>query len=225
MNISIILPAYNEGESIGYVLDRIPDLSRSEIIVVDGGSTDQTTAIAEAAGARVFIETRRGYGRACSIGVDKAEGDIIVFLDADGADDPADIPNLVSPILYQSADLVLGSRLAGHIHPGAMPPHQRFGNWLAAGLFRMIYNIQITDLSPFRAVVRSKLISLGMKEMTYGWPTEMIAKAVRQDWAITEIPTNYHPRYGGKSKISGTIQGTILATFNIISTILKYANA
>jgi len=119
--------------------------------------------------------------------------------------------------------MVLGSRLAGEIQQGAMPWHQYFGNWLSAGLFRLLYNLKITDLSPFRAVNRSKLISLELEEMTYGLPTEMIAKAARQNWQIKEIPVNYFPRYGGKSKISGTLKGTILATYYILSTILKYA--
>jgi len=225
MRTSIVIPALNEGESIGYVLDRIPNKDEYEIIVVDGGSSDQTVPIAEAAGVHVFLETRRGYGRACATGVEKASGDILVFLDADGADDPSQIPDLVAPLLKGSIDMVLGSRLAGVIHPGAMPLHQHFGNWLAAGLFRLLYHLPITDLSPFRAVVRPMLLSLDMQEMTYGWPTEMIAKAARRNWSISEIPANYYPRYGGKSKISGTLRGATLATYYILTTIFKYARA
>jgi len=223
MDTSIIIPAFNEGESIGFVLDRIPNKDIYEIIVVDGGSVDNTVAIAEACGVRVIQEFRRGYGRACAAGIEQAAGDIAVFLDADGADDPTQIPELIAPILSGQADMVLGSRLAGKIHPGAMPWHQYFGNWFSAGLIRLLYSLPITDLSPFRAVDRSKLMSLEMQEMTYGWPTEMIAKAARQNWRIPEIPVNYYPRYGGKSKISGTVRGTILATFYILSTIIKYA--
>ncbi|NQU30796.1 MAG: glycosyltransferase family 2 protein [Anaerolineae bacterium] len=223
MKISIIIPAFNEEESIGHVLDRIPNMDDYEVIVVDGGSEDQTVAIAEANGARVIHESRRGYGRACATGLEKATGKIVVFMDADGADDPIQIPELMAPLSDDQADLVLGSRIAGRIDPGAMRWHQYFGNWLAAGLFRRLYNLPITDLSPFRAVNRDKLLSLKMHEMTYGWPTEMIAKAARQNWRIKEIPVNYFPRYGGQSKISGTIKGTILATYYILSTIFQYA--
>jgi len=223
MKVSIIIPAFNEEESIKFVLDRIPNKDIYEIIVIDGGSKDNTITIAEASGVRVFQELRRGYGRACATGIKQATGEIAVFLDADGADDPTQIPELIAPILYGQADMVLGSRIAGKIHPGAMPWHQYFGNWFSAGLIRLIYNLSITDLSPFRAVERSKLLSLAMQEMTYGWPTEMITKAARQNWRITEIPVNYYPRYGGKSKISGTLRGTILATYYILSTIIKVA--
>jgi glycosyltransferase involved in cell wall biosynthesis len=223
MGVSIIIPAFNEEESIQYVLKRIPENPIYEIIVVDGGSKDQTVAIAEAWGARVVHEPRRGYGRACAAGLEQATGEIIVFLDADGADDPTQIPNLIDPIVNKQADMVLGSRLAGKIHPDAMPWHQRFGNWLSASLIRLLYRLPITDLSPFRAVDRLKLQSLEMGEMTYGWPTEMIAKATRGNWRIVEIPVNYFPRYGGRSKISGTLNGTILATYHILSTIFKFA--
>lgn len=223
MKISIIIPAFNEEDSIGHVLDRIPKKDTYEVIVVDGGSEDQTVGIAEANGARVIHESRRGYGRACATGLEEATGKIAVFLDADGADDPTQIPELIAPLFDDQADLVLGSRIAGGIDPGAMRWHQYFGNWLAAGLFRRLYNLPITDLSPFRAVNRDKLLSLKMQEMTYGWPTEMIAKAARHNWRIKEIPVNYSPRYGGQSKISGTIKGTILATYYILSTIFQYA--
>ncbi len=221
MKISVIIPAFNEEESIRFVMDRIPNKDVYEIIVVDGGSEDQTVALAKASGARVLHEPQRGYGRACATGVEGAAGDILIFLDADGADDPSQIPELTAPLLDGKADMVLGSRLAGKIQTGAMPWHQYFGNWVSAGLIRLLYQIPITDLSPFRALNRSKLLTIEMQEMTYGWPTEMIAKAARNNWRITEIPVNYFPRYGGQSKISGTIKGTILATYFILSTILK----
>ena len=223
MNTSVIIPAFNEEESIGYVLELMTNLDIHEIIVVDGGSTDKTAEIAEGKGVRVIHEIRPGYGRACEAGVEQAQGEIVVFLDADGADDPTQIPDLVDPLINHQADLVLGSRLSGKVHPGAMPWHQYFGNWLSANLIDLFYKLPITDLSPFRAVDRLKLVSLGMQEMTYGWPTEMITKAARQNWRIVEIPVNYFPRYGGKSKISGTLRGTILATYYILTTIIKYA--
>lgn len=220
---SVIIPALNEGESLGYVLASIPGKQNAEIIVVDGGSTDMTVSIAEAAGACVIHEPRRGYGRACAIGVEQARGEILIFLDADGADDPTNIQALIDPILDGKVDMVLGSRLAGKIEADAMPWQQYFGNWLSAWLIRLLYRIPITDLSPFRAVRKAKLMNLGMTEMTYGWPTEMIVKAARRGWRIQEIPVIYSPRFGGESKISGTLRGTVLATYFIISIILRHA--
>ena len=223
MKTSLIIPALNEEASLGYVLDSIPREQVSEIIVVDGGSTDDTVKIARAAGASVIKEPRRGYGRACATGVEHSNGDVLVFLDADGADNPSDIQTLINPVLSGGADMVLGSRLAGEIEAGAMPWQQYFGNWLSAWMIRFLYQLPVTDLSPFIAIRKSKLMELGMIEMTYGWPTEMIVKAARQGWRIQEIPVRYRARYGGESKISGTLRGTVLATYFIISTILRYA--
>ena len=241
MSVTVIIPALNEEESIGQVLASIPADVVDEIIVVDGGSSDGTVSIARAGGARVVHEPRRGYGRACAAGVhaasadnkhpadNKNPGDIMLFLDADGADDPGQIPDLLAPLLAKRADMVLGSRLAGEIAPGclssagAMPWHQRFGNQLAAWLIRRLYGLPITDLSPFRAVDREHLLGLEMEEMGYGWPTEMIVKASRRGWHVVEIPVRYRPRIGGRSKISGTVRGTALATYDILRTISRYA--
>lgn len=223
MKTSVIIPALNEEESLGFVLSSIPRENISEIIVVDGGSTDGTVRIAKDAGARVVQEPRRGYGRACATGVRQVKEEIVVFLDADGADNPGEIQILIEPIFDGEVDMVLGSRLAGEIEAGAMPWQQYFGNWLSARLIRLLYRLPVTDLSPFRAVRKSKLMDLGMTEMTYGWPTEMIVKAIRQGWKLKEIPVNYRSRYGGESKISGTLRGTVLAAYFIISTILRYA--
>jgi len=223
MSVTVILPALNEAESIGQVLAAIPRDGVDEILVVDGGSTDDTVAISEATGARVVCEPRRGYGLACEQGVAAAWSDILVFLDADGANDPGQIGQVVAPILAGQADLVLGSRLRGTIAPGAMPWHQRFGNWLAATLIARLYHIQVSDLGPFRAIRREALLGLGMQDLQYGYPTEMIVKAARKGLRVVEIPVSYHPRLGGRSKVSGTVRGTVRATYGILRTIFRYA--
>jgi glycosyltransferase involved in cell wall biosynthesis len=223
MQVSVILPALNEAESIARVLAEIPRLPGLEILVVDGGSTDGTLQIAGEAGAHVIREPRRGYGQACYTGVVAAQGQIVAFLDADGADDPRQLPSLVAPLLRGESEMVLGSRLAGGLPPGAMPWHQQAGNRLAAWMIRRLYGLPLTDLSPFRAVLRSQLLALNMAEMTYGWPTEMIVKAARSGWRVRELPVLYRPRMGGRSKISGTLRGTVFATYHILLTILRYA--
>lgn len=223
--VSVIIPVINEAESIGQVLASIPRQQVSEILVVDGGSTDATAAIAEAAGARVIHESRPGYSRACHTGLLAASGEIVVFLDGDGADDPRHLPELIEPICGGTADLVLGSRLAGPRDPGAMHWTKWFGNFFAAGLFRLLYRLPLTDLSPFRAGLRSKILELDLQEMTYGLPTEMIARAARRGWRLVEIPVSYHVRLGGKSKITGTWRGSFLASTLILRLIFRYARS
>ena len=222
---SIILPALNEADGIGHVLSSIPQEWVHEILVVDGGSTDGTIQIAAKHGARVIHESRRGYGWACHSGLLAASGEFVVFIDADGADDPRHLPQLLSPLVNGQADLVLGSRLAGKMDKGAMPGTQWAGNVLAAAMFRGLYHLQLTDLSPFRAAPRRKLLELDLVEMTYGYPTEMIAKAARRGWRILEIPVSYHRRLGGKSKITGTWRGTLLASVQILRLILSYSRS
>jgi glycosyltransferase involved in cell wall biosynthesis len=223
MRVTVIVPAWNEEESISRVLAAIPTDQVDEVLVVDGGSTDRTTALAQAAGARVLVEERRGYGRACDSGAKQALGEILVFMDADGADDPRFMRELITPLKAGQADLVLGSRLAGRMEPGAMPWHQKAGNWLSAGLIRQLYGCRLTDLSPFRAVRKSRLAELNMREMTYGWPTEMLVKAARRGWRLVEVPVGYRARLGGQSKISGTFKGSLLATYFILKIITQYA--
>jgi glycosyltransferase involved in cell wall biosynthesis len=223
--VSIIIPVINEAESIGQVLESIPRQLVDEILVIDGGSSDATVFIAEEAGARVIHESRPGYSRACHTGLLAACGDIVVFLDGDGADDPAHLPELLQPILDSRADLVLGSRLAGPRDPGAMHWTKWFGNFFAAWLFRLLYRLPITDLSPFRAGLRSKILELDLQDMTYGLPTEMIALAARRGWKIVEIPVSYHVRYGGKSKITGTWRGSFLASTLILRLIFRCARS
>jgi glycosyltransferase involved in cell wall biosynthesis len=222
MKISIIIPILNEADSIAQVLAEIPPGLAGEILVIDGGSKDGSAEIAQAAGAKVVHEWRRGYGQACATGSKMAGGDILVFLDGDGADDPQQLPDLVALLQNNTADLVLGSRLAGQIQAGAMPWHQRLGNRLAAGLINLFYRQALTDLSPMRTVRRVDLQALHLQEMAYGWPTEMIVKAARRGWRIAEVPVNYRHRCGGKSKISGTLRGSVLATYFILSTIIRH---
>jgi len=223
-SVSVIIPALDEEQSIGAVIEAIPRDIVGEVIVVDGGSRDATREVARQRGARVLDEPLRGYGRACARGVSDAHGDVVVFLDADGAADPLDIRALVAPIAEGSADLVLGSRLG----PGrdaaalsaAMPIHQRLGNTLAALLIRVRHGVPVTDLSPFRAVRRTMLLALPIEDLTFGWPTEMIVRAARARWRIIEVPVSCRPRSGGRSKVSGTLRGTTLAAMHVLGAIL-----
>ena len=224
MTVCVIIPALNEAESISAVLAAIPAGLADEVIVVDNGSTDATVARALAAGARVVGEARRGYGYACAAGVAATQADILVFLDADLSDFPEEITALLAPIQAGQADLVLGSRfLAGALAPAVMPPQQRFGNWLVSRLMRRLYRLPVTDLGPFRAVRRDVLLALDMREMTYGWPTEMMVKAARRGYLIREIAVRHRARYAGRSKVSGTVRGAILAAYYILRTTLRYA--
>jgi glycosyltransferase involved in cell wall biosynthesis len=192
--------------------------------VVDNGCTDRTIPIARSLGARIILAEQRGYGAACYAGTLAASGDILVYLDGDYSDYPNEMVDLIAPIVAGRADLVLGSRLARGDLPGeAMPPQQRFGNWLTARLMRRLYDLPVTDLSPFRAVRKETVLTLVMQEMTFGWPTEMMVKAARAGYRLEEIPVRYRSRLGGKSKISGTLRGTILAAYYILTTTFRYA--
>jgi len=218
-----IIPARNEEGAIGKVVGALPrDLVR-RVIVVDNGSTDRTADVARAAGATVVPLAQPGYGRACATGVAAAgDAEIILFLDGDYSDFPEEAPLLLAPILANEADLVIGSRLRGRREPGALPPHQLFGNWLVSGLMRLLYGVQVTDLGPFRAIRAELLASLAMEQMTYGWPSEMMVKSARRGARIAEVPVSYRKRIG-RSKISGTVRGTILATYYIFGVTLRYA--
>lgn len=223
-SVSVVIPALNEASTIADVITAIPRDVVDRVVVVDNGSTDETAQVAEAAGACVVHEPQRGYGAACHAGAQAAtDADILVFLDGDGADNPREIPLLVDPILAGQADLVIGSRERGEREPGALLPHARFGNWLAAQLMRRLYGLQVTDLGPFRAIRRPVLQALDMQEMTYGWPTEMMVKAAKRGYRVLEVPVSYRRRAGGKSKISGTLRGTVLAAYYILGTTIRYA--
>ena len=224
MKITVIIPALNEVGCIGDLVQETLSQSVDEIIVVDNGSTDGTADAAQQANAQVVREPRRGYGYACAAGVVAAtDADIIVFLDGDYSSLPSEMLLLLAPLIENRADLVLGSRTLGEIAPGAMPPHQRFGNWLAARLMRMLYGLRVTDLGPYRAIKTDLLRALDMREMTYGWPTEMMVKAARQHARILEVPVSYHPRRAGRSKVSGTLRGTVLAAYYILGVTLRYS--
>ena len=223
MTVTVIIPVLNEAGSIGAVLEAIPAWIGARVVVVDGGSSDGTAEIASQHGATVLLESRRGYGYACAAGLAKAQSDLVAFMDGDAADDPDDIPRLLEPFSDQHVDMVLGSRLAKKLDPGVMPVHQQLGNRFSAALINRLYHKNFTDLSPMRAVKRDRLLLLGLKEMTYGWPTEMIVKALRENWRVVEVSVSNRPRSAGDSKISGTLKGTVLATYHILFTILRYS--
>ena len=222
MSVTVVIPALNEEASVGSVVQHIPRDTAQEVIVVDNGSTDRTSEVAQAAGARVVCEPRRGYGAACLAGGMAAQGDIVVFMDADGSFEPAEISRLVGPLRDGRADLVLGSRTLGEIAPKAMYFHQRFGNWLAVMLLRWFYGLHVTDLGPFRALHREHLMALHMTEMTYGWPIEMMIKAAQRGLRLVEVPVTYRPRHAGQSKVSGSVKGSLLAGYRIIKTVLNH---
>ena len=220
--VSVVIPTHNEAQSIGRVLADIPADIVTEVLVVDSNSTDGTPEIAARMGARVLNEPRRGYGRACLTGLTNANSpDIVVFLDGDYSDRPGELPLLLAPIIEGRADITLGSRLGKQSLRGALPWHAAFGNRLAAFLIRLLYGQKISDLGPFRAGQADVLRRLGLEENTYGWAVEIILKGTLAGFRIVEVPVSYHPRIG-KSKISGTLKGTIGAAWFILSLIVRY---
>jgi hypothetical protein len=221
--VSVIIPARNEEPSIGLVLDEIPRELVDEIIVVDNGSTDRTAAVARARGATVVSESAPGYGAACLAGLARVapSSNVVVILDADHSDYPEDLAALLAPIASGEADFVIGSRTLGHAEPGSLPWNQRVGNQLACGLIGFLYRARATDMGPFRAIRRDALVRLAMRDRDFGWNVEMQAKAIIAGLAIREVPVRYRRRIG-RSKISGTIGGTIRAGTKIVGTILVY---
>jgi hypothetical protein len=221
-SIAVIVPAYNEGLSIRLALEGIPDWV-DQIVVADNASTDDTAEIARASGATVVFEPEPGYGAACLRAITALESpDIVVFMDADCSDNPAEMGLLVDPILADRADLVIGSRVTGHCEARALTPQQRIGNRLACGLIRLLYSVRYTDLGPFRAVRYSTLIELEMRDRNYGWTAEMQIKAARHRARIMEVPVSYRKRIG-RSKISGTLAGALRAGTKILYTIVREA--
>jgi glycosyltransferase involved in cell wall biosynthesis len=220
--ISMIIPALNEAESIGFVLGEMPWARIAECIVVDNGSTDETAAIARAAGARV-IESPRGYGAACKAGADAAleTSDILVWMDGDGSDIVADLDRLVGPIERDEADFVLGSRLRGTREKGSMTPWQVFADWFVGVLLWFTRGVRYTDMGPFRAMRRSSLARLPMTEMTYGWNLEMQIEACQYKLRIQEIAVDYRRRIGGESKVSGNIRASFVAGVRLTRVLLR----
>lgn len=222
MNVSVIIPAFNEEESIGKVIADIPKACVQEIIVVDNGSLDQTAGVAHAAGARVVREARRGYGSACLAGIAALNApEIVVFLDGDYSDFPSEMPLLIQPILAGDAEMVIGSRIRGVREKGALLLQARFGNALAAFLIRLLFRVHYTDLGPFRAIRYEQLLAMKMHDKTFGWTVEMQVKAAKMGLRVCEVPVSYRKRIG-QSKITGTVKGTILAGYKILTTILRY---
>lgn len=224
--IAVIIPAYNEEQSIGKVVEAVPKDWVEEIVVVSNNSKDKTEEVAQKAGATVLKEERQGYGYACLKGMDYLEQqskrpEIIVFLDGDFSDYPEELPKVVAPILEKEMDMVIGSRAIGERESGSMTIPQVFGNWLACTLLRWFYGVRYTDLGPFRAIKFDKLLALKMADKTYGWTVEMQVKAAKKKLKTTEVAVNYRRRIG-TSKVSGTIKGAVMAGYKILKTIFKY---
>ena len=223
MRITVIIPALDEEAAIGAVVREIPRDLAKEIVVADNGSTDRTAEVARAAGARVIHEPMRGYGAACLAGAMAAQdADILVFLDGDRSDDPAEMPVILRPILDGQADLVVGSRTTGFTEKGALTSQQRFGNLLVIGLIRLLYGLTLTDIGPFRAIRAPVLRDLGMEHKTYGWPVEMIVKAAKKGYRVVNVPVSCRKRIG-RSKVAGTLKGSLLAGYHLLSTTMRYA--
>jgi glycosyltransferase involved in cell wall biosynthesis len=219
--LAIIIPALNEERSIGAVLAAIPRDLAPDIVVVDNGSTDRTAEFAACGGARVVREPHRGYGAACLAGIAALdEPEVVAFLDADLSDNPGLLLELVRPILEDKADLVIGSRMLGEREPGALPPHSRFGNWLAGRILTHLYGQPATDLGPFRAIRYTTLQQLRMQDRGFGWTIEMQAKAARCKARTTEVPVPYRRRVG-KSKITGSLKASVQAGVVILSTAFR----
>ena len=220
--MSVVIPTHNEALAIERVLADLPSDLTTEVIVVDSNSNDGTPEIAARMGARVVQEPRRGYGRACLTGLATANSpDVVVFLDGDYSDRPSELPILLAPIVEGRADITLGSRLQKQLSAQALPWHQAFGYRFAASLIRLLYGLNISDLGPFRAGRADVLRALALEETTYGWAVEMILKGALAGFRVVEVPVSYHPRIG-KSKISGTVKGTVGAGWFILSLIVRY---
>lgn len=224
--VAAVIPALDESDNIAAVVEQLLAEGVEWVVVADNGSTDETGSVAADAGAVVISEPRRGYGYACAAGSAEATrlgASVLVYVDGDGSARPDELGRLLEPVIEDRADLVLGSRALGTIDAGAMGPHQRFGNWLTAAIMRLLYRIEVTDLGPYRAIRTELLERLAMSEMTFGWPTEMMVKSARGGARIIEAPVTWQNRAAGESKVSGTVKGTVLAGWYLLSVTVKHA--
>ncbi len=225
MKIAVVIPALNEAGSIAELVSEVKAKAIDWVFVVDNGSTDETSAVAEQAGAIVVSEPQRGYGAACIAGTTAAlaaGAEVIVYIDGDGSAVPAEMPRLLEPILAGQADFVLGSRPLGGIEAGAMPAHQRLGNALFATLVGIFYGVRLTDTGPYRAIRADLVRQLDMQERTYGWPTEMTVKCAKRNARIVEVPITWRVRRAGVSKVGGTLRGSVLAAQRILGVTFRY---
>jgi glycosyltransferase involved in cell wall biosynthesis len=222
-SVAVVIPTFNEAESIGAVIAELPPGSVDRMIVVDGGSTDGTADVARRAGAEI-ITVGRGYGRACLAGAQAAEGaEIIVFMDGDGADDPAAIADMIAAITSGRYDFVIGSRARGKREPGSMASHQILAGLAAGALIGLLYGVRYTDMCAYRAIRRDTLLALRMRELTYGWNLEMQMRAARSGLRVLEVPVAYRRRSGGESKVAGNLRGSVKAGARIIATFARVA--
>jgi glycosyltransferase involved in cell wall biosynthesis len=221
--IALIIPALNEEPVIGLTLQNLPEAFYQVVVVADNGSIDRTGEIASSHGATVVREDERGYGAACLKAIAALADDIqaVVFMQADLSEDPAEAERLIAPIRSGCADIVLGSRTLGYAERGSLLPHQIFGNWLATTLIRLFYGFRYTDLGPYRAIRRSALESLGMRERNYGWTIEMQVRAIEEGLRIREVPVTYRVRAAGENKVSGNLQASLRAGWRIILTVFR----
>jgi glycosyltransferase involved in cell wall biosynthesis len=221
--VAVIIPTFDEAESIGAVVASIPRETVGRVIVVDGGSADSTAEIARGAGAEV-ITVGRGYGRACFAGAQAADdADIVIFMDGDGADDPSALAAMVAAIASGSYDFVIGSRARGKREPGSMAGHQILAGLAAGALIGLLYGVRYTDMCAYRAMRRDTLLALGMRELTYGWNLEMQMRVARAGLRVLELPVPYRRRSGGESKVAGNLRGTLKAGSRIIATFARVA--
>lgn len=224
--IALVIPALNEEEAIRQLLGELPADKFGWVIVVDNGSTDATATVAASRGALVANEPARGYGRACLKGFLTAcelGAEIVVFMDGDGSDDPADLPLMLAPVLEGRAEMTIGSRVSQRAERGAIPPQARLGNWLVGRLLRLLYGAQVHDIGSFRVVNCAVLQALDMREMTFGWPVEMLVKMARAGFRIVELPIHYRCRSHGRSKVAGTLAGSVKAAYFMLRTTFRYA--
>jgi len=225
-SIALIIPALNEAESLRLLLPELAPFELKHIIVVDNRSTDETAAVARTLGAHVVLEQQKGYGQACWRGVQEAielGAEILVFMDGDGSDNPADLPAMLTPLVEQRAELVMGSRVTYRAEAGAVPVQARLGNWLVSRILNVMYRTQLHDIGSFRVIRCSSLQNLQMREMTFGWPVEMLVKSARSRYRIVEVALHYRKRKAGHSKVAGTLMGSVRAAWSMLHTTVYYA--